>query len=126
MKQSLWSGQYHPVLSFGDAATVYTYLDTHPEGMKLLEILREFLVKNTKEQKNFHVLVTSTSSVHVRRFLRDIDGRAEVLVIGDLRKEDARKFWEEYFPSTNPSTPVPTLCFNDMPVQCTGRTYVPP
>ena len=69
--------------------------DTYPEGKKVLEIITEFFVKNTKEQKNFHVVVTSTSSDHVRRFLRDIYGRAEVIVIGDLGKEEARQFWEE-------------------------------
>ena len=86
MKQSLWSGQYYPVLSFDDAEKTYTYLDdeNYPEGKKVLEIISEFFIRNTKEQFNFHVIITSTSSAHVRRFLRDIDGRAEVLVIGDL------------------------------------------
>ena len=81
MKQSLWSGQYYPVLSFDDAEKIYTSLndENYPKGKKMLEII---LFKNTKEQENLYVIVTSTSSVHVRRFLRDIDGRAEVLVIG--------------------------------------------
>ena len=58
------------------------------------------------------MVITSTSSVHVRRFLRDIDVRAEVLVIGDLSREDAIEFWEKYLPTNNPSTPVPTLHLN--------------
>ena len=116
MKRSLWSGQYYPVLSIDDAEKMYTYLDdeNYPEGKKVLEIIREFFIKNTKEQENFHVIVTSTSSVHVRRFLRDIDGRAEVLVIGDLSKDDAKVFWEQYLPADNPSIPVPSLQFNDV------------
>ena len=121
MKHSLWSGQYYPVLSFDDVEKMYSYLDNdnYPEGKKVLEIIREFFVKNTKEQENFHIVVTSTSSVHVRRFLRDIDGRAEVLVIGDLGKEDAKVFWEKYLPENylptdNPSIPVPSLKFDDV------------
>ena len=76
-------------------------------------------VKNTKEQENFHIVVTSTSLVHVLRFLKDIDGRAEVLVIGDLGKEDAKVFWEKYLPqkylpTDNPSISVPSLQFDDV------------
>ena len=48
--------------------------------------LGNFFVKNTKEQRNFHVLVTATSSVHIRRFLRDIDSQAEVAVMGYSRR----------------------------------------
>lgn len=52
--------------------------------------MRVFLfVKNTKEQKNFH---GTDLNEHVRQFLRDIDGGGEVIVIGDLAKENARKF----------------------------------
>ena len=29
-------------------------------------------------------------------YLRDINSRAEVVVMGDLDKEDARQLWEEY------------------------------
>ena len=55
--------------------------------------------------------MTSTSSVHVRGFLRDVDGRAEVMAIGDVCKEDAKRFWEDYLPKMNPSIPVPNLSF---------------
>lgn len=113
MKQSLWSGTYYPILLFDDAERMYKYLDDDCEGRHVLEVVREFFVKNTKEQQNFHILITSTSSVHVRRFLRYIDSRAEVVVIGDLGKEDARQFWEEYLPDKYPAIPVPLLSFKD-------------
>ena len=58
------------------------------------------------------MIVTLISLLHVRRFLRDIDGRAEVLVIGDLNKDDAKVFWEQYLPADNLSIPVPSLQFN--------------
>ena len=62
--------------------------------------MRVFLfVKNTKEQKNFH---GTDLNEHVRQFLRDIDGGGEVIVIGDLAKENARKFWEKYLSNMNP------------------------
>ena len=38
MRQSVWSGQYFPILSFDDAEKVNTYLDDnkYPEGKKVL------------------------------------------------------------------------------------------
>ena len=45
------------------------------------------------------------------------------MVIGDLSKDDARKFWEEYLPSANPSIPVPTLCFNEVYSILGGHMY---
>ena len=76
-------------------------LDDDPEGKKVLEIVKFFF----KEQRNFHVVVTATSSVHVRRFLRDIDRRAEVIVIG--RKSFGRS-------KMYPSTPLPPVGFSDV------------
>ena len=103
MKQSLWSGQYHPVLSFDDAEKMYTYLgdEDYPEGNKVLEIVRNFLV-NT----NSHVIISSTN---VHQFLKDMKQRLEIIMVGDLSREDAKEFWEEYLPANNPSTPVPSL-----------------
>lgn len=39
MKQSLWSGEYNPVLSFDDAEKMYSNLDDdiYPEGKRVLK-----------------------------------------------------------------------------------------
>ena len=52
------------------------------------------------------MIATSASSVHVWRFLQDIDGRAEVLAIGDLSKDNAKVFWEQYLPADNSSITI--------------------
>ena len=80
------------------------------------------MIKNTK-QRNFHVVVTATSLVHVRRFLRDIDGRAEVIVIGDLFRDDTQQFWEEYLPKMYSSIPSPPLSFGDVFAVLGGHMY---
>ena len=108
MKQSLWSGQYYPVLSFDDAEKMYSYLDNdnYPEGKKVLESLHNFLITT-----NSHVIVSSTN---VHHFLKDMKRRPKIMVIGDLSKEDAKVFWEKYLPTDNPSIPVPSLQFDDV------------
>ena len=108
MKQSLWSGQHYPVLSFDDAEKMYMYLDddNYPEGKKVFKILRNFLVAT-----NSHVIISSTN---VHRFLKDMKQRPKIIVIGDLSKENAEVFWEQYLPADNPSIPVSSPQFNDV------------
>ena len=108
MKQSLWSEQHYPVLLFDDAEKMCTCLDdeNYPEGKEVLEILHNFLVTT-----NSRVIISSTNMHH---FLKDMKQRPKIIVIGDLSKDDAKVFWEQYLPADNPSIPVPSLQFNDV------------
>ena len=108
MKQSLWSEQHYPVLLFDDAEKMYTCLDdeNYPEGKEVLEILHNFLVTT-----NSHVIISSTN---VHHFLKDMKQRPKIIVIGDLSKDNAKVFWEQYLPANNPSIPAPSLQFNDV------------
>ena len=51
-------------------------------------------------------------STNVHQFLKDMKQRLNIIMVGDLSREDAKEFWEEYLPANNPSTPVPSLHLN--------------
>ena len=45
------------------------------------------------------------------------------MVIGDIVRDDAQQFWEEYLPKTYPSIPSPPLSFGDVFAVLGGHMY---
>ena len=81
----------------------------------ILEILINFLATTP-----IHVVISSTN---VHHFLEHMRNRAEIMVIGDLVRDDAQQFWEEYLPKTYPSIPSPPLSFGDVFAVLGGHMY---
>lgn len=67
-----------------------------------------------------HVVISSTNVYH---FLEHMHNRAEIMVIGDLVRDDAQQFWEEYLPKMYPSIPSPLLSFADVLAILGGHMY---
>ena len=82
------SKECYPVLSIDDAERIYTYLgkDNYPGGKMILEIFINFLTTTP-----IHVVVSSTNVHHL---LEHMHNRTEIMVIGDLVRDDAQQFWE--------------------------------
>lgn len=95
-------------LSMMQRKKMYSLLDDDT----LLEMILEFFVKNTKEQKTFHIVVISSTCVTVLWWKRS-----------DRTEESARKFWEEYLLYMNPSIPIPSLSFSDVYDVFGGHIY---
>ena len=92
----------YPILSIDNAERIIYTLGQGQlsEGKMILEILINFLTTTP-----IHVVVSSTN---LHYFLEHMHNRAEIMVIGDLVRDDAQQFWE-YLPTTYPSTPSPPL-----------------
>ena len=102
MMQSLSHGKCYPVLSIDNAERIIYILGQGQlsERKMILEILINFLTTTP-----IHVVV----STNLHYFLQHMHNRAEIMVIGDLVRDDAQQFWEEYLPTTYPSIPSPPL-----------------
>ena len=86
--------RYTPVLFLDEASHMYGKLDKTEEGKNILECFMEFIHRNTKQNENFHVILASSSSMFVRRIMKDSLSRSSVIVIGDLSKEHAQEYWQ--------------------------------
>ena len=95
--RSLLWGKNNPVLFIDEANRLKVLLQDNPkEGNKVLSTLFEWLVQKTKQQNRFHVMLGSSSSffhLWVSRYMQQ--GQYESYVIGDLTREEAKRYWEE-------------------------------
>ena len=95
-KRSLLHPQrsYKPVLFLDEANHMYGKLDKTEKGKDILDCFMEFVHRNTKQDGNFHVVLASSSSLFVRRIMKDSLSRSSIAVIGDLSKEHAQEYWK--------------------------------
>ena len=94
--QSFWTGSKYPIL-FIDEANKMDNL-THTEtDLKALHAFLSFLVMCTKQVGRFDVVLASSDSFYHMWLTKFIGGdQFDTYVIGNLTKDDAKKYWEEH------------------------------
>ena len=84
-----------PILFIDEANRLRTLLDDR-KGDTVLNDFFEWIVHNTKQMHQFHVIMASSDSFFHRWIAQYIDSAYfRNFVIGHLCKEEARRYWEE-------------------------------
>ena len=91
----VWSGRKFPIF-FIDEANKMANLTKSEGGPEVLKMFLDFLVKCTKQDRRFHVLLASSDSFY-QTWLSQFLGtnRFNTFVVGNLPKDDAQIFWKE-------------------------------
>ena len=66
---------------------IYRKLDKTEKGKDILNCFMEFIHRNTKQDGNFHVVLASSSSLFVRRIMKDSLSRSSIAVGDDIIDE---------------------------------------
>jgi hypothetical protein len=92
---NIWKGRKTPILFIDEANKLKTLLDD-PDGHGALISFFEWMVKNTKQISRFHIVLASSDSFF-HLWLNRYIGKPffQSYVIGDLPKDEAKRFWEE-------------------------------
>ena len=92
---NIWKGWKTPILFIDEANELKTLLED-PDGHGALLSLFKWMVKNTKQISRFHVVLASSDSFF-HLWINQYIGKSffESYVIGDLPKEEAKRYWEE-------------------------------
>ena len=88
-------GKRTPILFIDEASRLNSLL-RDPEGHEALVNMFEWFVKSTKQSHQFHIVLASSDSffhLWVTKFVGS--SRFKSYVIGDLSRDDSKKFWEE-------------------------------
>ena len=84
-----------PILIIDEANRLHVLLDD-TRGNTVLNDFFAWIVLNTKQKHQFHVVTASSDSFYHRWLARYVDGACfQNFVIGHLSKEEAKKFWEQ-------------------------------
>lgn len=123
---SWWSGAQSPILFIDEASRMRCLLeDKH--GHDALTNMFEWFVMNTKETHRFHVILGSSDSffhLWVQKYIGA--SRFTSYVIGDLPREDAKRFWNERVINQLNSidTGITPPSFNDAYSACGGNMFL--
>jgi hypothetical protein len=91
----IWTGRSVPIL-FVDEANEMAQLLKDKGGHEALLSLFKWIVMNTKQDRRFHVVLgTSDSFFHLWIAKYIGTSRFTSYVVGDLSKEEAKRFWNE-------------------------------
>ena len=92
---NIWRGWKTPILFIDEANKLKTLLDD-PVGHGALLSFFDWMVKNTKQIRRFHIVLASSDSFF-HLWISQYIGKSffESYVIGDLPKDEAKRFWEE-------------------------------
>jgi len=88
-------GKRTPVLFIDEASRLNSLL-RDPEGHEALVNMFQWFVKSAKQSHQFHVVLASSDSffpLWVTKFVGS--SRSKCYVIGDLSRDESKKFWEE-------------------------------
>ena len=87
-----------PVLCFDEAHLLHQELvaakPDSSDTRSAYEILMRWIVRNTKEERNFHVLMVSSAPRFASELYKHPQAQVKPLVLGDLDKADASQFWK--------------------------------
>ena len=94
---------YMPVLSFTGAERLFNF---NNRNTKVQDAIINFIVRNTKECNNCHVVMSTTDS---RCILEALDPllTADVKTLGQLSEMEAREVWENHLPRCNSEVTLP-------------------
>jgi hypothetical protein len=120
----VWTGRSVPIL-FIDEANKMSHLLNDKDGHTALLNLFDWFVLNTKQDRRFHVVLgTSDSFFHLWMAKYIGTSRFTSYVVGDLSKEEAKRFWNERVISSQTSSEgfSPPL-FDDAYQVCGGNMF---
>ncbi|CAG8654062.1 10072_t:CDS:2, partial [Paraglomus brasilianum] len=94
-----WSGMDvpPPILVIDEANRFGQLGEASPESARFVQTFLQWMVLNTKQERKFHIILTSSDSFFInwiRKYMNII--HFEPYVVGDLSKEDAEIFFEKH------------------------------
>ena len=93
---SFWTGSKYPILFIDEANKMVNLTDTETDR-KALHAFLSFLVMCTKQVGRFDVVLASSDSFYHMWLTKYIgSSQFNTYVIGNLTKDDAKKYWEEH------------------------------
>ena len=93
---SFWTGRKHPILFIDEANKMVNLTNTETDR-QALDAFLSFLVMCTKQVGRFDVVLASSDSFYHMWLTKYIgSSQFNTYVIGNLTKDDAKKYWEEH------------------------------
>ncbi|CAG8721125.1 16837_t:CDS:2, partial [Racocetra fulgida] len=95
---SFWKGRnVPPPILIIDEANKFSQLCSSAEGAIILESFLDWLVKNTKQEKNFHVVLTTADSFFSQWISKMLHvPHTTSYVVGDLSRKEAEEFFYKH------------------------------
>jgi len=93
---SVWSGKRCPIVFIDEANKLQKLGDKGGKNEEALQELLEWMVRITKQEEQMHIVLGSSDALFLFWLKTQISDRVEIIVIGDLAKQQANEFFATF------------------------------